>query len=44
MFRLSIIIRLDYWFTKRVKGERPLLTNSGYIIMEKFIIIIPKVE
>jgi hypothetical protein len=32
------------WFTKRVKGERPLLTNSGYKITAKIRIIIPKVE
>jgi len=26
------------------RGERPLLTNSGYKIIVKFIIIIPKAE
>jgi len=30
----------EHWFTKRVKGERPLRTNSGYKIIVKFIIII----
>jgi len=34
MFRLSIsaIIKLEYWFTKRVIVARPFLTNSGYKI------------
>jgi hypothetical protein len=32
----------EYWFTKRVNGERPLLTNNGYKIIVKFIIIICK--
>jgi hypothetical protein len=41
---MSTIIGLDNWFTKRVKGERPLLTNSGYKIIAKFITIIPKAE
>jgi hypothetical protein len=31
-----------YKNTKR--GERPLLTKSGYKIIAKFIIIIPKAE
>ena len=34
----------EYWLTKRVKGERPLLTNSGYKIIVTFIIIILKKE
>jgi hypothetical protein len=37
-------IQLEYWFMKRVKEERSLLTNSGYKIIAKFIIIFPKVE
>jgi len=46
MFQLSMstINGLEYWFTKRVKWERPLLTNSGYKIIAKFVIIIPKME
>lgn len=46
MFRLSIsaISRYEYWFTKRVNGETPLLTNIGYKNTAKFIIIIPKME
>jgi len=41
---MSTITGLKYWFTKRVKGKRPLLTNSGHKIIAKFISIIPKVE
>jgi hypothetical protein len=32
----------EYWLTKRVKGVRPLHTNSGYKIIVTFIIIIGK--
>jgi hypothetical protein len=35
---------LEYWFATRVKGERPLPTNSGYKIITNFTIIIPKSE
>jgi len=41
---MSTTIGMEYWFTKRVKGERPLLTNSGYKITAKFTIIIPNAE
>jgi hypothetical protein len=27
---LSAIIRKEYWFTQRIKREKPLLTNIGY--------------
>jgi len=38
--------QVGYWFTKGVKGERPLVKNSGYKVIVKFliIIIIPKIE
>jgi len=37
--------RVGYRFSKRVKGERPLLTNNRYEVIVKFlIIIIPKTE
>ena len=32
----------EYWLTKRVKGVRPLHTNSGYKMIVKFIIIFGK--
>jgi len=30
----------EYWLTKRVKGVRPLRTNSGCKIIVKFVMII----
>jgi hypothetical protein len=30
----------EYWLTKRVKGVKPLHTNSGYKIIVTFMIII----
>jgi len=46
MFRLPIvaITRQGYWFTKNSKRGWPLLTNSGYKIIAKFMIIILKTE
>jgi len=46
MFQLSVslIIRYKYWFTKRVKRERLVLTYSGYKVMVKFVIIMLNVE
>jgi len=46
MFQLSVspIIRYKYWFTKRVKRERLVLTYSGYKVTVKFLIIILNVE
>jgi hypothetical protein len=40
----AIIGRKEYWFTKKVKGKRPLLRNSGYKIVVNVTVIIPKTE
>ena len=32
--------QIGYWFTNGVKGVRPILKNSGYKVIVKFLIVV----